>query len=249
MIDAEAPVEEFGEIDSTMLEARRRAERGHVDPVWLIAKRQSAGRGRRGRAWDSLAGNLHATYLFATHRPPAEIALMGFAAGVAIAEAVEAVIGAGRVSLKWPNDVLIDGAKAAGVMLDCGALAPDYAWAALGFGVNLAAAPEALDQPATSLRAVLAPDALAPEPLVFLAALRPRMREWDRRVAGEGFAPLRQAWLTRAHGLGAAAKVALGRSTIDGRIAGLSLRGELELDTVTGRRLVAAGDVFLANTV
>src|SRR5436190_23655448 len=118
MIDANAPVEVFAEIDSTILEARRRAERGDVKPVWLVAKRQTAGRGRRGRAWSSFEGNLLATQLFTTRQPPSKIALLGFATGVSLAETIEAIIGSGRATLKWPNDVFIDGAKAAGIMLD-----------------------------------------------------------------------------------------------------------------------------------
>lgn len=246
MIDGQAPVEVFDEIDSTILEARRRAERGEVGPVWLIARRQTAGRGRRGRAWVSLEGNLFATYLFSTQHPPAEIALLGFAAGVAIAETFDTIIGPGRTTLKWPNDVMIDGAKASGVMLDSGAL-PGANWAALAFGVNLAAAPEGLDQRTTSLRSVLPPDVAAPEPLVFLAQLRPRLEGWAARLQAEGFEALRRAWLTRAHGLGAVVRVVQGAETLEGRIAGLSPHGELELDTAGGRRLVAAGDVLLSS--
>ncbi|HYD85873.1 MAG TPA: biotin--[acetyl-CoA-carboxylase] ligase [Vitreimonas sp.] len=245
MIDASAPVEVFDEIDSTVLEARRRAERGAVGPVWLVAKRQTAGRGRRGRAWASIDGNLLATHLFTTQQPPATIALLGFATGVALAETVDAILGGSRATLKWPNDVFIDGAKASGIMLDSGALDAKTLWVALAFGVNLAGAPDAIDQPTVSLRDVLPPDAPAPEPLAFLAALRPRLQAWAGVLERDGFEPLRQAWLQRAHGLGREARVLLGEQAIEGVIAGLSSRGELELDTVTGRRLIAAGDVFL----
>ncbi len=247
MIDAQAPIETFDEIDSTILEARRRADRGDLGPVWLIAKTQTAGRGRRGRTWASLDGNLMATYLFATKRPPAEISLLSFATGLAIAEGIDEIIGAGRAKLKWPNDVLIDGAKASGIMLDSGSLGDAGVWAALAFGVNLAVAPENLDQPTTNLRALLPPDAAAPEPLSFLASLRPKLEAWSARIDRDGFEPLRQAWLTRAHGLGQVARVVQGNQTLEGRIAGLTSRGELELDTQAGRRLVAAGDVFLPN--
>lgn len=245
MIDGQAPVEVFDEIDSTILEARRRAERGELSPVWLIAKRQTAGRGRRGRAWSSLDGNLLATLLFKTDQPPQQIALLGFATGVALAETLDAVIGAGATRLKWPNDVFINGAKAAGIMLDSGAIAPGQTWVALAFGVNLAAAPENIDQKTISLRDVLPPDAPAPEPLAFLAALRPKLEGWSARMVREGFEPLRRAWLERAYGLGRDARVVQGEQTLEGRIAGLSSRGELELDTSAGRRLIAAGDVFL----
>lgn len=247
MIDGQAPVEVFEEIDSTILEARRRAERGELGPLWLVAKTQTAGRGRRGRAWASYEGNLLATLLFATRQPPATIALLGFATGVALAETIDAIVGPGNATLKWPNDVFIGGAKASGIMLDSGALAAGETWVALAFGVNLAAAPEAIDQPTVSLRALLPPDAPAPEPLAFLAALRPRLESWAQRLEREGFEPLRQAWIQRAHGLGRDARVVQGEQTLEGRIAGISARGELELDTLTGRRLIAAGDVFLPN--
>jgi BirA family biotin operon repressor/biotin-[acetyl-CoA-carboxylase] ligase len=244
MIDADAPVEVFDEIDSTILEARRRAEHGEVKPVWLIAKRQTAGRGRRGRAWSSFEGNLLATLLFTTKQPPSKIALLGFATGVGLAETMEAIIGSGRARLKWPNDVFIDGAKAAGIMLDSGPHRGET-WVALAFGVNLATAPEGLDQPTISLRDVLPPDAPAPEPLAFLSQLRPRLEGWARRIETEGFEPLRAAWLARAHGMGQVARVLQGEQTLEGRIAGLSPRGELELDTNEGPRLIAAGDVLL----
>lgn len=247
MIDGQAPVEIFDEIDSTVLEARRRAERTEFGPVWLIAKQQTAGRGRRGRPWRSLDGNLLATLLFKTQQPPAQIALLGFATGVAIAEAIDEVIGSGSATLKWPNDVFVDGAKAAGILLDSGAAAPGETWVALAFGVNLAAAPEGIDQPTISLRAILPPDAPAPDPLEFLARLRPKLEAWAERLDRDGFEPLRHAWLQRAHGLGQAARVVQGEHTLEGRIAGLSPRGELELETDEGRRLIAAGDVFLAS--
>lgn len=247
MIDAGAPIETFEEIDSTLVEARRRAERGDFGPVWLIARRQTAGRGRRGRAWASLDGNLLATLLFSTTRAPAQLALLGFAAALAIAETLESWAPAARATLKWPNDVLLDGAKAAGVLLDSGAAEAGRAWAALAFGVNLAAAPAGLDQPATCLRRALPPDAPAPSPLVFFAALRPRLERLASQLAAEGFAPLRQAWLLRAHGMGEIARVHQGEQIIEGRIAGISSRGELELDTQSGRRLIAAGDVYFSS--
>jgi BirA family biotin operon repressor/biotin-[acetyl-CoA-carboxylase] ligase len=245
MIDGQAPVEVFDEIDSTILEARRRAERGEISPVWLIAKRQTAGRGRRGRPWSSHDGNLMATLLFATDQTPSKIALLGFATGVALAETIDAVIGAGAAQLKWPNDVFMNGAKVSGIMLDSGSLASGQMWVALAFGVNLADAPENIDQKTICLRDLLPPDAPAPEPLPFLAALRPRLEAWSARIALDGFEPLRLAWLQRAYGLGQEARIVQGEQTLEGRIVGLSVRGELELDTDSGRRLIAAGDVFL----
>jgi BirA family biotin operon repressor/biotin-[acetyl-CoA-carboxylase] ligase len=247
VIAADAPVLVFDEIDSTVLEARRRAERGDYGPVWLIARRQTAGRGRRGRAWSSLDGNLLATYLFTTERPPGEIALLGFAAGVAIAETIEASAGRSCAGLKWPNDVLIDGAKIAGILIDSGAVSSGGHWVALAFGVNLAAAPEGLDQPTTSLRNLLPPDVAAPEPLAFLARLRPALEGWAARTSGEGFGPLRQAWLARAQGLGREIRVTQGETSLQGRMLGISEAGELELEVDGARRSIAAGDVMLVD--
>lgn len=236
MIDVDAPVALFDEIDSTMLEARRRAERGDANPVWLIAKRQTDGRGRRGRPWASLEGNLLATYLGPTNRRPADIALMGFAAALAIADTMDTALGAARATLKWPNDVMLDGAKAAGILIDNGGT-----WLALAFGVNLALSPKQIDQPTTSLAEALGDS--APAPIAFFERLRLQLRHWIDRLEQEGFAPLREAWLSRAHGLGATTRVSLGDETIEGRLAGLSSRGELELDTASGRRVISAGDV------
>ena len=182
--------------------------------------------------------------LFSTHEPPQRIALLGFATGVAVAETIDAMLGAGHAALKWPNDVLINDAKVCGIMLDSGATA-NGAWVALAFGVNLAAAPANIDQPAISLRDLLPPDAPAPDPLAFLSALRPKLEAWSARIVSEGFEPLRAAWLQRAYGIGREARVVQGEQILEGRISGLSRRGELELDTEAGRRLIAAGDVFL----
>lgn len=246
MIDAQAPVETFDEIDSTMLEARRRAERGDTGPVWLIAKRQTSGRGRRGRAWLSFDGNLLATYLFATSQPLSEIALLGFAAGLAISETLQGM-GAADVTLKWPNDVMIRGAKAAGILIDSGAMSGGGAWAALAFGVNLAAAPKAIDQPTRSLREALPLDALTPTAEAFFAVLRPRLEAWSARLDSMGFEPLRRAWMAQALGLGRQARIMQGETALEGRAVGLSPRGELELDTPEGRRLISAGDVYFSS--
>lgn len=247
MIDAHAPVEWFEEIDSTLLEARRRTERKEYGPVWLLARRQSAGRGRRGRVWVSIEGNLFATYLFETSRPAAEAAQLGFAAGLAIAETFEAFGARSPARLKWPNDVMLGASKAAGILLESGAASPGKLWVALAFGVNIAAAPGAIDQPTTCLRAALPEGALAPSPAAFFGGLRPCLEGWCARLAEEGFEPLRAAWLARAYGIGQPARVLQGETQLEGALAGLTARGELELDTPSGRRVVAAGDVFFSS--
>ena len=245
MIDASAPVFRFERLDSTQTEARRRIQAGEVSPAWIMADEQETGRGRRGRAWSSISGNLMTTYLGVTGQGPARIALMGFAAALAIADSLDAYLGASRAKLKWPNDVLIENAKIAGILVDCATLPDSATWFALGMGVNLSAAPVGLDQETISLRALLPPDALAPEPRAFLDRLIARLQFWDARLEREGFGPLRESWLARAAGLGQSVKVSLGAETIEGRLAGLGETGELILDAASGRRLIAAGDVIL----
>src|SRR5271163_321715 len=109
-----APIEALEEIDSTNAEARRRAEAGARGPLWITAERQTAGRGRRGRAWETGPGNLAATWLGVTDKPPAEAAQISFVAALAVADMTAAHVPATLVTLKWPNDVLIAGRKAAG---------------------------------------------------------------------------------------------------------------------------------------
>src|SRR5580704_7144913 len=111
----ESPVVAFDEVDSTNAEARRRAEAGEAGPLWITAKRQSAGRGRRGRAWETGAGNLAATLLMVTDRAPAEAAQVSFVAALAVADLASAYVPTERVKLKWPNDVMVSGRKLAGI--------------------------------------------------------------------------------------------------------------------------------------
>lgn len=245
MIDAQ--VEWFDEMNSTLQEARGRAERGDFGPVWLLARRQSAGRGRRGRVWVSGEGNLLATLLFESGKPATEIALLGFATGLAIAQTFESFGAVRSVGLKWPNDVMLGDAKAAGILLDSGSGSQGKLWVALAFGVNIAAAPAGLDQPTTCLREALPEGVSAPAPVAFFAGLRPRLSAWCERLAGEGFSPLREAWLARAYGLGKRARVLQGDAALEGTLIGLSARGELELDSAGGRRLIAAGDVIFSS--
>ncbi len=241
MIDPHAPLLVFEEIDTTNEEARRRALSDPASlPAALLAYRQTAGRGRRGRAWASLPGNLAFTYAGRTTAPPAQIALLGFAAGVALAEEAQARLGPGIAALKWPNDMLLAGAKAAGVLIECGALAGET-WFALGIGANLARAPGDAGQPTAAFNDF----APAPAPEEFACALLARLAAWSARLERDGFAPVRAAWLAHAAGLNETIRVNLGAEQAVGRFAGLSDDGALMLDTgAGGLLLVAAGDIY-----
>lgn len=232
-------------IDSTNDEARRRLAAGAASEGALLwAAEQTAGRGRRGRRWSSPRGNLYLSLVLQPACGAGEGAQLGFCAAVALAEALAAILpGEGRVRLKWPNDVLVDGAKASGILLE--AVSPDGAGGlgglVLGVGVNVASRPEGALYPTISLHEAGAEIA----PAVLLERFAACFLTWYGTWRREGFAPVRAAWLDRAVGLGQKIEVRLDRETLVGRFAALDESGALALDLPdAGRRLVAAGDVF-----
>lgn len=236
----------FDEIDSTNAEARRRAEAGETGPVWLAARRQSAGRGRRGRPWASDTGNLFATLLLTTARPPAEAAQASFLAALAVADLLDAFAAPGAVAIKWPNDVTLAGLKASGILLDSGARADGGLWLAVGIGVNLAHAPEGTERPATALRAHLRPDvAYAPSPEAALEVLAAAFDVWAARWETYGFEPVLEAWRARAGGPVGPCVARLPGETLSGTAEGVAPDGALRLRLEDGAlRLISAGDVF-----
>ncbi|MHB8528269.1 MAG: biotin--[acetyl-CoA-carboxylase] ligase [Caulobacteraceae bacterium] len=240
------PIEAFKEIDSTNAEARRRAERGEAGPVWITAMRQTAGRGRRGRAWETGGGNLAATLLYTTAKPAAEAAQVSFVAALASAELAGAFVPAALVSLKWPNDTLIKGMKAGGILVESGARGEGQGgglWVAVGVGVNLLGAPVQADRPATTFAAHMR--APPPGPLEALELLARAFEDWRSLWASAGFAPIAAAWTARAHGLGERCIARLPETRIEGVAEGLDADGalRLRLDDGTIRR-ITAGDVF-----
>jgi BirA family transcriptional regulator, biotin operon repressor / biotin---[acetyl-CoA-carboxylase] ligase len=239
----ETQVVAFDELDSTNAEARRRAEAGEAGPLWITAARQSAGRGRRGRAWETGEGNLAATYLFATLKPPAEAAQISFVAALAVADLAGAFAPLSLVSLKWPNDTLIDGRKAAGILVESGQRGTGGLWVAVGIGVNLASAPGSVERPATAFSEHMrAPPPTSLEALTILASALARWRDlWERA----GFAAIADAWTARAHGLGESCTAHLAAETVRGVAEGLDGDGALRLRTAAGVvRRITAGDVF-----
>ena len=236
----------FDEIDSTMNEARRRAEAGEAGPLWIQARRQSAGRGRRGRVWRSGEGNLLCTLLLRPGCAPGEGARLSFLAAVALIEALDPFADPAALTLKWPNDVLLRGRKLAGILLESES-APDggLAWLSIGIGVNLAEHPTETEYPATSLPAEGFNTA---DPGAVLERLAFRMAVWLDTWRGSGFAPVRAAWLARAHRMGEAVRVRLASECLEGSFAGLDDQGCLMLNAATGLRRISAGDVFLPRT-
>lgn len=237
------PVEAYEELDSTNAEARRRAEAGDAGPVWITARRQTAGRGRRGRAWDTETGNLAATLLFVTDKPAGEAAQVSFIAALAAADLADACLGAGTGRLKWPNDLLIHGRKAVGILIESGARADGRLWMAVGIGVNLAHAPTDVERPAAAFAEfMIGPP---PAPLDALDVLSAAFERWRAAWAREGFAPIAAAWTERALGLGEPCVARLPNATMSGVAEGLDLDGALKLRLDDGSLArITAGDVF-----
>jgi BirA family biotin operon repressor/biotin-[acetyl-CoA-carboxylase] ligase len=234
----------FGEIDSTSDEARRRAEIGAPAGTLIWATRQVGGRGRRGRPWVSPEGNCYTSLLLRPKAAAADAAQISFVAAVAVAEAVARQLPVGRrVSCKWPNDVLIDGAKCSGILLESRSSKAGLEWLIVGVGINVESFPGETEFPATCLKAAGA--AVAVETMLedYLARLASWLARWERG----GFAPVREAWLRWADGLGQPVRVRLNDVTLDGVFESLDEHGALMLATKDGaRRRIMAGEVFRA---
>jgi len=223
-------------LDSTNDEARRLAAAGERGPLWIAAREQTAGRGRRGRVWVSERGNLFATLLTRAAQPVA--VQLAFAAGLAAGETMAALAPHARMTLKWPNDILLDGKKAGGILLE--GLTGDAL--AIGVGLNLAHHPEGTEFPATS---VVALTGSAPAPDDALLRLARRMAAWYEVWRGDGFARVRAAWLTHAAGLGRPILARLQGSEMDGVFEDLDEDGALLLRQTSGALArITAGEVF-----
>lgn len=239
------------EVDSTNAEVRRLAESGETGPLWIVARTQTAGRGRRGRVWASEAGNLFASLLLVTGRTPAEASQVTFIAALAVADLLDAFVAPGLVSIKWPNDVLVDGVKASGILVESGPHPSGGLWLAVGIGVNLAYAPADVGQPATSVASRLRPDvAYAPGVEAATEVLSEAFAAWQSRWDTLGFAPVLDAWVARCRGLNGPAVARLGHETLEGIADGVEPDGALRLRLGDGSvRLISAGDVFFGGAV
>lgn len=196
-------------------------------------------------------GNFAATLLLKPEGAVGQVALRSFAAALALDAALQAVgVPEGDLALKWPNDVLYRGGKLAGILLESEAMpqptatkaATGVAWLSIGFGVNLAAAPE--PQP----DAAFSPIALEPQHRVaserFLEHLAQAYAVWEARFGADGFGPLRAAWLTRAARLGQEVTARIGAGQVTGRFETVDEEGNLILETDTGQRRIAAAEIY-----
>ena len=229
-------------LDSTNAEAKRAAatDANHL-VVW--AREQTAGRGRRGRDWVSPPGNLYCSFLMRPEFPPHVAMRVGFVASIALADTVASVLPkSSYVHTKWPNDVLVEDKKIAGILMesaldDAGGLD----WAVIGTGVNIASHPDGTPYPATHLHGE-GGAAVTDAKLLEIYVLR--FLAWYVTWKKLGFGPVRQAWLRRARGLGQPITVRLPNEELSGVFEALDEDGALILATEEGKRRIAAGDVF-----
>jgi BirA family biotin operon repressor/biotin-[acetyl-CoA-carboxylase] ligase len=235
----------FAEIDSTNAEARRRIAAGAAVPTVIHADRQTAGVGRRGRVWQSPAGNISCTIMQPLLGGLASVGQRSYIYGTAIARAANRFLPQPNAKTKWPNDVMIDGRKLAGVLLETSAAPDESLWLIAGFGVNVVAAPPVADgalYQSTALHlegSSVDTDMMLREILLNVAALQ---AEYDRA----GFAPLRAAWRALAMGMGKSITVNRPDGTqLHGIFNDIDDTGALVLAIGGDTHHISAGDIFL----
>jgi BirA family transcriptional regulator, biotin operon repressor / biotin---[acetyl-CoA-carboxylase] ligase len=222
-------------VGSTNDEAARLADAGAPEGTVVWSREQSGGRGRRGRVWASPVGNLYTSTILRPDCAAPRAAELGFAAALAVADIVPADR---AVRVKWPNDVLVDGGKIAGILFESAiGQTGQVQHVVAGIGVNVGFAPEL---PEMRYRGSALGGSVETALEKLTAALAARLAEWRR----EGFATVRAAWLAKAGPLGAEVDVKLGDGLVRGRFAGLDREGALLLDTASGPRKIVSGELL-----
>lgn len=235
---------EFPSLDSTSNEARRQAELGAEDGLVVWALEQTDGRGRRGRTWVSAPGNLYFSLLLRPGCSPARAAEFTFLACDALARTVVDLLPSAEVACKWPNDVLVNGRKVAGILIEsqaASAEALDFTVVGVGINVHVCPDDDEVQFPATSLNAEGATEISVAGVLeTFCRQFQHLRKRWER----QGFEPVREAWLKRAFRLGAPVRVALPDRTVEGLFRDLGEDGALILEVDGRTERILAGDVF-----
>jgi BirA family biotin operon repressor/biotin-[acetyl-CoA-carboxylase] ligase len=234
-------------VDSTNEQARRLADQGIRVPHWIVADQQTAGRGRRGRVWDSPNGNLMTTLYLPVSLSPEEAGQLSFVAGLALQQTVAAYIGDGAtVSVKWPNDVLIDGAKVSGILLETASSRENRIdWLAIGMGLNLHDFPSDTPYPASSVKAVVG---TAPSNLDAAYQLAQDFEQFYQQWKNVGFASILMAWRHVAQNFGQPIAARLENETVEGIFVDIDGTGALVLETADGaRQTISAADIFFPN--
>ena len=251
----------YDSIGSTNAEALAAAAAGDPGGIWFAARQQTAGRGRRGRHWINPEGNLAATLLIIPESDPTSAATLGFVAGVSLNRALSAILpggmvkigldgadslAGGRIALKWPNDVLADGAKLAGILLEASKLPDGRQAVAIGIGVNVVAAPDGLPYPATSLAALGAPRSAED---VFEALSDAWVETFGLWNDGRGIGDVLKHWRASAAGIGAPVAVQQDGEVLRGIFETIDDAGRLIIRADDNRRIaISAGDVHFGAT-
>lgn len=231
----------LGAVGSTNDEAKKFAAEGCADRTIVWAEEQLHGKGRHGRKWVSPPGNLYISCVLRPQRPQADAGQTGFVAALALAETIDMLLpeASAALTLKWPNDVLIGGAKISGILLEGQGGPGQDGWVVLGMGVNVASHPSTTDRPTTSLRQLGYSGSLEE----LLKHLLEHLVVWLDLWEAEGFAKIRTAWLART-APDKPITIRLGPETLSGRFSGLDDRGGLILAQNGHTRIVTAGEVF-----
>lgn len=216
-------------------------------PGWILTKHQTAGRGSRGRDWLSDPGNFAASLLFRPDTPPATAALRSFTAALALAHTFEALgLEQAAITLKWPNDVLVQGRKSAGILLESSGIGDQLSYLIVGIGVNLNSSPpkEALRKNALAATSLSEHLEQVPTPEQFLDYLAPTFDVLEQRLVNFGFDSIRLEWLGRAANVKQIVTIQSGREMLCGMIETLDDTGALVLATEKGRRVISTGEIF-----
>jgi BirA family transcriptional regulator, biotin operon repressor / biotin---[acetyl-CoA-carboxylase] ligase len=236
----------YDTIGSTNDEAKRLAKDGAEEGTLVWALEQTAGRGRHGRAWASPRGNLYASLILRPRCPLDQAAQLGFVGALAVGDTLGSIFERLEgLSYKWPNDVLVDGSKLAGILLESESRlgeGPDFV--VIGVGINLASSPTGTQFPATSC-AEQGLGRVSPE--TALEAFCRHFQAWVRRWREEGFAPVRAAWRASAMSLGEPIRARLEAATLHGRFIDIDQHGALLLEAAGEIRRISAGEIFPAN--
>lgn len=235
-------VRTYKSLESTSLEAKRLAGQAVSAGLWVLADEQSAGKGRLGKVWRSLPGNLFASLLLYPACDISKIAELSFVSAIAVAATLRHFSKA-KITCKWPNDVMIEGGKVAGILLESESSGnPQKPWVVVGIGINISASPENVDYPAACLNEFLEEPATRDDVFEILAE---KMAEALTRWTKDGFGPIRTLWLNQTHNLGQKIKIESAGEIHEGTFEGLSKSGALLLKDFQGNLLeIISGTVI-----
>lgn len=218
---------------------------GAAGNQWLVADEQVDGKGRRGRFWNSPKGNLYSSLLLIDPAPSDKIAQLSFVLALALRDAVLAVNSGGeltpeQVEVKWPNDLMINGKKCAGLLLEGGALRQSR-FVVIGLGVNVVSHPDKTNHPASNLNELGIPTSVEHFFPYLSDAIAQRLAEWEM---GHGFSSIRQDWLSNAYRMGQDMRVNTSTESFVARLDGVDETGNLIVDHQGRQRTITAGEIF-----